>query len=160
MSGHLRTTRHLLWGALAVLAAKLIAVWVMPQTAYAVLPKAANLSTGSASFQQNAGSAGQATSDEQKIANGDEIVVNPGSGRGIWARLWGGDALGTMAAIVGVGDEANYGNVFKSKRGGTVVVATVDGYWDALTASALAGISDAPFLQRRPQSSRLPPLRR
>ena len=51
-----------------------------------------------------------------------------------------------MQHVVGCGDASEYGNAFADGRGGTVVVATMGGYWDALTASGLAGIEDAPLL--------------
>lgn len=53
-------------------------------------------------------------------------------------RLAGPIALDTMAAITTRG--------FPSGSSSTVVVATMDGYWDALTASAFAGLSQAPVL--------------
>ncbi len=58
---------------------------------------------------------------------------------GVWTRLWGGSAYGTMQAIV----RADGAFV---ETGGTVVVATGDGYWDALAASGLAGLNQAPVL--------------
>ena len=57
-----------------------------------------------------------------------------------WGRLWGQDALGTMAEVVGVGWE----------RAPIVVLASNSGYWDALTASSLAGFYDAPILLTDP----------
>ena len=54
-----------------------------------------------------------------------------------WARLAGQDALETMWKIV---EEGQF------STGGTVVLATVDGYWDALTAAGIAGLTDAPVL--------------
>lgn len=57
----------------------------------------------------------------------------------IWQRLSGMTALDTMGKIIG--SEQGF-----TERGGTVVVATESGYWDALTASGLAGIGDAPVL--------------
>ena len=53
-----------------------------------------------------------------------------------FSRLAGDDAYGTMARIVGNGWQ----------NADTVVIATFDGYWDALAASALAGKYDAPIL--------------
>ena len=55
-------------------------------------------------------------------------------------RLWGKNAYDTMQAIV------SSGAGFASGRGGTVIVATGEGYWDALAASGLAGVCDAPVL--------------
>ena len=54
-----------------------------------------------------------------------------------WGRLWGNVGLDTMSAIV---DEGNF------KTGGVVVLATFDGYWDALTAAGAAGLVEAPVL--------------
>lgn len=53
-------------------------------------------------------------------------------------RLAGPVALDTMVAITTKG--------FPSNSSPTVIVATMDGYWDALTASAFAGLSQAPVL--------------
>ncbi len=56
--------------------------------------------------------------------------------KGIWKRLWGENAYGTMAAISNEG--------WSSSK--TVVIATFDGYWDALSASSIAGMYQAPIL--------------
>ena len=53
-----------------------------------------------------------------------------------WKRLAGPDAFGTMQAVVQEGWQTSE----------TVVIATFDGYWDALAASALAGAEGAPVL--------------
>lgn len=50
--------------------------------------------------------------------------------------MWGETAYETMQAIVGEG--------FASSD--AVIIATFDGYWDALSASSLAGMLDAPVL--------------
>lgn len=55
-------------------------------------------------------------------------------------RIWGPTAYDTMSAVIQADD------VFESGRRGTVVVATGDGYWDALAASGLAGALDAPIV--------------
>ena len=52
-------------------------------------------------------------------------------------RLSGDTALDTMSAIVSAG--------FTS-TGGTAVLCTSGGYWDALTAAGVAGFSSAPVL--------------
>ncbi len=57
-----------------------------------------------------------------------------------WSRVWGAGALDTMQKVIQIG------NVFQSNRGGTVLVATADGYWDALSASGLAGTLHAPVV--------------
>ena len=58
-------------------------------------------------------------------------------------RLAGPVALDTMSAIV---DEGGFAT------GGTVVLATSSGYWDALTAAGVAGMSGAPVLMTDPAS--------
>ncbi len=55
-----------------------------------------------------------------------------------FTRLWGDVALDTMVAIVNEG--------WSSQRGGTVVLTTINGYWDALTAAGIAGMAKAPVL--------------
>ena len=52
-------------------------------------------------------------------------------------RLSGDGALDTMAQIVTEGNFAQHG---------TVVLASVEGYWDALTAAGVAGLYDAPVV--------------
>lgn len=56
----------------------------------------------------------------------------------VWNRLSGPVALDTMAAITEQG--------FAGGSCDSVVVATMDGYWDALTASGLAGLRGCPIL--------------
>lgn len=48
-----------------------------------------------------------------------------------WTRLAGDNAFDTMGAII---EEAGF------ETGGTVLIATSDGYWDALTATGAAGL--------------------
>ncbi len=57
-----------------------------------------------------------------------------------WVRLWGETALDTMTVIV---------NSAFSKAD-TVVIASANGYWDALAASSLAGALNAPVLLTDP----------
>ena len=57
-----------------------------------------------------------------------------------WDRLWGQNAYGTMERVL----EAD--GAFPDGRGGTVCLATGDGYWDALAGSGLAGLDGAPVL--------------
>lgn len=59
---------------------------------------------------------------------------------GAWSRLWGQTAYDTMQVILRTDGE------FPDGSGGTVIVATGDGYWDALSASGLAGINKAPVI--------------
>ena len=57
-----------------------------------------------------------------------------------WDRLWGQNAYETMERVV----EAD--GAFPTGHGGTVYLATGDGYWDALAGSGLAGLDGAPVL--------------
>lgn len=57
-----------------------------------------------------------------------------------WERIFGKDAYDTMSAVIRADD------VFEDGRGGIAIVATGDGYWDALAASGLAGLLDAPVI--------------
>ena len=52
-----------------------------------------------------------------------------------WTRIWGQTAYGTMAELV------RASGAFGNGSGGTVIIATGDGYWDALAASGLASRS-------------------
>lgn len=52
-------------------------------------------------------------------------------------RIYGQEALDTMSAIVRAGNFS---------KGGIVVLTTADGYWDALTASGIAGLANAPVI--------------
>ena len=61
-----------------------------------------------------------------------------------WYRLAGENAYGTMVQIVDEG--------FVDGSCSTVVLATFDGYWDALTASGLAGFYRCPVLLTDPNS--------
>ncbi len=58
-----------------------------------------------------------------------------------WTRIAGENAYDTMLAIVKKGVENN-----DFVTGGTVVVATGEGYWDALAASSLAGEHKSPVV--------------
>lgn len=57
-----------------------------------------------------------------------------------FSRVAGMGALDTMEAVVYKDD------VFAANRGGNVIVATADGYWDALSVAGMAGILDAPIV--------------
>lgn len=59
-----------------------------------------------------------------------------GAGQTAWSRVYGQDQLDTMQQISKTG--------WSSSK--TVVIATDNTYWDALTASALAGAYDCPIL--------------
>ncbi|NPD31593.1 hypothetical protein HLV37_06985 [Eggerthellaceae bacterium zg-1084] len=64
--------------------------------------------------------------------------TKPGPVSTEFGRLAGSNAFGTMQKIHDAG--------WKDETNGTVVVATFDGYWDALAASGLAGIQGAPVV--------------
>lgn len=57
-------------------------------------------------------------------------------------RLWGATALDTMQRISLKATAANSSSV--------AVVATMDGYWDALTATSIAGLNECPILLTEP----------
>ena len=60
-----------------------------------------------------------------------------------WERLGGADAIGTMSEIVDV--------AFPTRNScSTIILATSSGYWDALTASGLAGLYNCPVLLTDP----------
>ena len=67
---------------------------------------------------------------------GDSYPPKSPQGSGL-VRLGGKDALGTMSTIV---DHTAF------KKSNMVVLTTIDGFWDALTAAGLAGFSQAPIL--------------
>ena len=60
--------------------------------------------------------------------------------RSSWARLSGETALDTAVAVTSAD------GAFPDGCGGTVLLATSDGYWDALAATGLAGMRWAPVL--------------
>ncbi|MBQ3301051.1 MAG: cell wall-binding repeat-containing protein [Eggerthellaceae bacterium] len=70
-----------------------------------------------------------------------QAYFNENEPHGSAVRLKGAMALDTMASIVNKGG---------FKKNGTVVLATFDGYWDALTAAGIAGMADAPVLMTEP----------
>ena len=57
---------------------------------------------------------------------------------GVWKRLAGWGHFDTMVQVVGEG--------WKNGFGKTVVVATSNGYWDALSAAGIAGLNGSPVL--------------
>lgn len=59
-----------------------------------------------------------------------------------WTRLYGDNAFKTMSAII---DEGGF------EAGGTVVLASLEGYWDALTAAGIAGLEGAPVVMSLPE---------
>ncbi len=70
------------------------------------------------------------------------FTVEGSSSSDIWKRLSGGTAIGTMKAIVNEGWSSS----------DWAIVATTNGYYDALSASGLAGLLDCPILMTSPTS--------
>ena len=68
--------------------------------------------------------------DEQDSAIATQANNTPGIS---WHRVYGASALDTMLEIVKQGS---------FPKGGCIVLATADGYWDALTANGVAGFAD------------------
>ena len=68
---------------------------------------------------------------------GEDGWANPAETKA-WTRLWGKDAFGTMEAITQEG--------WADGSCRDVVIATSEGYWDALSASSLAGKLGCPVL--------------
>ena len=67
-----------------------------------------------------------------------------------WKRLAGGTAIGTMKQIVNEGWDSNDSDWVSA--GKYAIVATTAGYYDALSASGLAGLLDCPILMTAPTS--------
>lgn len=68
-----------------------------------------------------------------------------------WGRISGPTALDTMLALVKTGKDISFddedGNTFRLfDEGGTVIVASADGYHDALAASSIAGDKSSPIV--------------
>ena len=79
----------------------------------------------------------QAAIDAKQLTDGEAVIARLDAQGADATRLAGPIALDTMEQIV---DTAAFA------PGGTVVLATSDGYWDALTAAGLAGQVNAPIL--------------
>ena len=67
-----------------------------------------------------------------------------------WKRLAGGTAIGTMKQIVNEGWDSNDSDWVSA--GKYAIVATTAGYYDALSASGLAGLLNCPILMTAPTS--------
>lgn len=68
-------------------------------------------------------------------------ISNVSGGSASWTRLAGDNAFKTMSAVIDKGGFA---------KGGTVVLASLEGYWDALTAAGIAGLEGAPVVMSTP----------
>ena len=102
---------------------------------------ASDVNTTATKTEKAAAASSEAASESSKAAaQSDKDTQEEKTTQGSWTRLWGQDALGTMQEVVSV--------AFGSAN--TAVVATCDGFWDALSASALAGSYKAPILLTNP----------
>ena len=79
---------------------------------------------------------GAKAADGKTDKKDDSAAATTPAGEKAWSRLAGGSALTTMKAVVNKG--------WKSSE--WAIVATSEGYHDALSASGLAGLLDAPVL--------------
>ena len=77
------------------------------------------------------------------FATENDLMLGTQASPATWSRLGGANAIGTMSEVVDVA----YPN---RNSCSTVILATNDGYWDALTASGLAGLYDCPVLLTEP----------
>ncbi len=82
--------------------------------------------------------------DEDLAEEAQEALAADAAGDASWKRLDGKTALDTMQSILRVGWENNSCN--------TVIVATIDSFYDSLSASGLAGVYRCPILQTNPSS--------
>ena len=113
--------------ATMVLLATVISLLLVQPASADTAPADADLAAGQVDF----------ASEQGELSAQSSLVLPEGSVRLVeWLRLQGDVALDTMAAIVRTGWQ----------RSDVAVVATSDGYWDALAASALAGANGAPVL--------------
>ncbi len=84
--------------------------------------------------------AGEQTVHFNIVKPGDTPTPAPTPATSVWKRLAGQTAIGTMKAIVNEG----------WKESEWAIVATTNGYYDALSASGLAGLLDCPVLMTAP----------
>ena len=107
---------------------------VSASVAAATLACALTLGTAGAAFADDAVAAEGSTDSVSALSDtdtNDEVAVQK------WYRLAGDNAYGTMNKIVKAG---------WSSGSDVVILANYDSYWDALTASGLAGFYNAPIL--------------
>ena len=84
------------------------------------------------------------------LVNAKAAVLSVASEDALFTRLAGDYAVNTMDAIV---SEGFLDGVYGDKNGSdTVIVATMDSYYDALTAASLAGIKNCPILLTDPET--------
>ena len=77
------------------------------------------------------------------LAAETDLAIGTQTSPATWERLGGADAIATMSEAI----DAAYPSANSCS---TVILATNDGYWDALTASGLAGLYDCPVLLTDP----------
>ncbi len=84
------------------------------------------------------------------LVNAKAAVLSVASEDALFTRLAGDYAVNTMDAIV---SEGFLNGVYEgTTRSDTVIVATIDSYYDALTAASLAGIKNCPILLTDPET--------
>ena len=84
------------------------------------------------------------------LVNAKAAVLSVASEDALFTRLAGDYVVNTMDAIV---SEGFLNGVYGDKNGSdTVIVATMDSYYDALTAASLAGIKNCPILLTDPET--------
>lgn len=99
--------------------------------------KVNNAQTTATNAQTRLTKANTAVTNAQKAVTAAQTKVNNAKVCTDWTRLAGAGSLDTMSAVVSRGF---------TQTGGTVVVATNNGYHDAVSASAIAGLYSAPIL--------------
>ena len=119
-------------------------------SASSIAPKASAASSSSSSQSASSSSAASSSSSSSKSSSSSSSssaqssssssAASKPTGANSWKRLAGNTALDTMAEIAKEG--------FTSAE--TVVIATAEGYWDALAASSLAGTLHSPVLLTEP----------
>ena len=92
-----------------------------------------NSGSNNSGSNNNSGGSNSGNSGGSSGGNTSNTITREGP-----KRLYGDVALDTMRAIVDEG--------WSGQTGGTVVLTTLDGYWDALTAAGVAGMAKAPVL--------------
>ena len=84
------------------------------------------------------------------LVNAKAAVLSVASEDALFTRLAGDYAVNTMDAIV---SEGFLDGVYEGATGSdTVIVATMDSYYDALTAASLAGVKNCPILLTDPET--------
>ena len=113
-----------------------IDIWVPTQIAEQLRKAIATAQAVLSDPNQTVSQITAATQALQKASQEFEAAKKHGTKQATWERLWGPVALDTMQAIVA---KTPY-------LGKVAIIATMNGHWDALSASSLAGAYHAPVL--------------